>query len=275
MRFRRQATLLVIAVVATAMLATGVTAAVTAGASTGGTTYYACLRSGKLVDVGVTAPGCPGGASQISWNSQGAAGPTGAQGPVGQASVVNVPSASLFANSCPQPPGPTGSNTQSSSGAHAWLSIPGISGEATDSKHLNQIDIISWSLGVAGSTGGASCAGGHSSTGQGASGLQFSIVKSVDKSSPPLMLSAGDGGKLGSVVLNLRKGGASQDYLSYTFNNTFVTNIQWEHGDGAIPDEEVTFQYTSLSISYTPQNSDGSYATPIQSCFDINLQQAC
>src|SRR3974390_453199 len=103
MKFGKQVTLLVIAVVATAVLAVGVTAAVTAGASTGGTTYNACLKSGKLLDVGVATPTCPGGASPISWNSQGSPGPTGPQGPVGQASVVNAAAASDFASACPEP----------------------------------------------------------------------------------------------------------------------------------------------------------------------------
>ncbi len=273
MRIRKQAALLVIAVVTTAVVAVGVTTVFTAGASTGPTTYYGCLRSGKLIDVGVTAPTCPGSASQISWNSQGSSGPTGPQGPVGEASVVDVPAASEFVNPCPQPPGPTGSGT--GGGVQAFLSIPGIPGESTDSNHTGQIDVLSWSLGLAGGAAGSSCVGSHSATGQqGTSGQQLSIVKYIDKASPELMLSAGDGNHLGTIVLTVRKAGASQDYLSYTFSNAFVSGVQWLSG-GNIPQEEVTFQYGQVSISYTPQNTDGTFVSPILSCFDINLQQSC
>jgi type VI secretion system secreted protein Hcp len=276
MKFSKQVTLLVIAVVATAVLAVGVTAAVTAGASTGGTTYNACLKSGKLIDVGVATPTCPGGASPISWNSQGSAGPTGPQGPVGQASVVNAAAVSEFASACPEPPGPSNSDGPSSSGAAAFLNIPSIPGESTDPNHTGQIDVLSWSFGVAGSGGGAGCTASHSSSGQGAvSGLQFSIVKNVDKSSPQLMLSAGTSANLGSVTLSLRKSGATQDYLTYTFKNTVVTGVQWAHGEDSLPQEEVTFQYTAMSISYTQQNSDGSYASPTVTCLDISIQQPC
>lgn len=47
-----------------------VTAAVTAGASGSSSSYYACLKAGKLTKVGTTAPTCTGTATQISWPSQ-------------------------------------------------------------------------------------------------------------------------------------------------------------------------------------------------------------
>ena len=274
MRIRKQAALLVIAVVATAVVAVGATTVFTAGASTGATTYYGCLRSGKLIDVGVTTPTCPGSASQISWNSQGSPGPTGSQGPVGQASVVDVPAQSLFANPCPQPPPPP--PTSSSSGVQMWLNIPGAQGESTDANHMNQIDVSSFSLGVGGSGGGASCAGNHSATGQGSSGLQFSIVKNVDKSSPALTLASVTGEHYPTVTLTMRKGGASQDFLTYTFSTVFVTEVQWGGSNGSEhPQEGVTFQYGQMSISYSQQNSDGSFVSPIQTCFNFDSQQSC
>jgi type VI secretion system secreted protein Hcp len=274
MRISKPAALLVVAVVATAVVAVGMTTVFTAGASTGPTTYYGCLRSGKLIDVGVTAPTCPGSASQISWNSQGSVGPAGTQGPVGQASVVDVPAASLFANPCPQPPPPP--PTSSSSGVQMWLNIPGVPGESTDANHMNQIDVSSFSLGVGGSGGGASCAGNHSSTGQGASGLQFSIVKKVDKSSPTLTLGSATGVHYPTVTLTMRKGGASQDFLTYTFSTVFVTEVQWGGSNGSDELQEgVTFQYSQVSVSYSQQNSDGSFASPIQTCFNFESQQSC
>jgi len=276
MNVKKQATLLVVVVAATAMLAVGLTAAVTAGASTGGNTYFGCVKSGKLIDVGVAAPSCPGNTSQISWNSQGSPGPTGAQGPVGQASVVNLPAASAFASACPEPPAPPDPSTQPSGGVSASLSIPGV----TDMKNGVStpdapIQVPSWSFGVAGPAENTSCAAGRSPTGQGASGLEFSFVKDVDQSSPALFASAASGNHYPTATLTLRKSGASQAYLTYTFSTVFVTKIQWAHDEGDNPMENVTFQYGKLNVSYTPQNSDGSYGTAIQSCFDINLQLAC
>ncbi len=266
--------LLVVVGLVAATTAAGAAVAVTAGASTSGPTYYACLRSGKLIDVGAAAPSCPGNAQQISWNAQGSPGPTGAQGPVGQASVVNVPTASLFASQCPVPPGPNPSPA-GPTGTQAFLGIPSIPGESTDSNHLNQIDVLSWSLGVGGGSG-SSCPGSRSSTGQGASGDQLSIVKYVDKSSPALMLAVVEGAHLGSATLSVSRvsNGTLVDYLVYTFTDVTVTGSQWL-GNGDRPEEQVTFQYAKIQVSYSQQKPDGTLASPILACFDIEAQVGC
>jgi hypothetical protein len=77
--------LVVAAAVGVAALAVGA-AIVTAGAANSPTTYYACLLSGSLSQVGTTAPTCQSkAATVISWNSQG---PQGLPGPNGK-SVLN------------------------------------------------------------------------------------------------------------------------------------------------------------------------------------------
>jgi hypothetical protein len=52
-----------------------------AGAAGSITTYYACLKGGKLTEVGTSSPTCPTGATVISWNSTGPKGPKGPRGP--------------------------------------------------------------------------------------------------------------------------------------------------------------------------------------------------
>jgi hypothetical protein len=84
-------------------VAVGVAAAVTAGAS-GTSTYYACLKAGKLTKVGASAPTCVAPATQISWNSQGPPGADGAIGAQGPAGPQGPPGATL--NTCTTPPGP-------------------------------------------------------------------------------------------------------------------------------------------------------------------------
>ncbi len=86
MKLTKSLKVVVVTAVASATIAVGAAAAMTAGASGSGTTYYACLGSGKLKSVGTTAPTCSGSATQISWNS---AGPTGATGPQGVPGATN------------------------------------------------------------------------------------------------------------------------------------------------------------------------------------------
>ena len=88
-----RAAVVVVAVIAGATFATGLSAAATAGASRTNTTYYGCVSAaGALSKVGNNAPTCPSGSRRISWNS---AGPAGPQGPAGAA-----------VNTCSSPPGP-------------------------------------------------------------------------------------------------------------------------------------------------------------------------
>lgn len=258
-----------------ATLAIGATEMATAGADGSSTTYFACIKSGKLSQVGTAAPSCSATETPISWGAQGAEGPTGAQGQVGQASVVNLPPASAFATACPEPPGVTAT---SASGPEGFLNIPSIPGESTDPNHLGQIDVLSWSLGLAGANTGQGCAAARSATGQGASAQDLTVVKRIDKSSPPLMSAAGGRSNLGTVTLAITKPLSNQtngEYLGYTMTNTLVTSVQWLNGDGETPMEQVTFQFESLTISYKQQNADGTLGSPIISCFDVLLQSSC
>ena len=81
-----------VAVVVTAALSAGVTSVMTAGATTPTTTYYACLKAGKLTKVGTVAPTCKAPATQISWNSVGPQGPPGPVNPTTYDWSGSVPS---------------------------------------------------------------------------------------------------------------------------------------------------------------------------------------
>jgi hypothetical protein len=77
MRIQRSIVLVAVGVIAGATIVGGIAVGLTAGASGPGTTYFACLKSGRLTHVGTTPPTCTGAATQISWNSIGPQGPAG------------------------------------------------------------------------------------------------------------------------------------------------------------------------------------------------------
>ena len=261
-----------IASVATAALVGGVSYAV-ADTASGGGTFYACSNSAGAVraaSIRVNSPptSCPTGYAVTSWN---AVGPTGAQGAVGQASVVAL--APPAAVTCPTPPAPSG---DPSAGAGAFLNIPNIPGESTDSHHAAQIDVLSWSWGTSAS-GRASCGAGQGGTG-GGSGPSFNdltVVTRYDKSSPKLMLATATGQHLGTITLSLSKGGT--DYLVITMENAVASSAQTlgTNGGDPIPREQVTFNATKVTMQYQAQHADGTFEPPIISCFDLAIQQAC
>jgi type VI protein secretion system component Hcp len=269
------ARIVVVSALAAGSLGVGMTLALSAGASGSSTTYYACLKSGKLSAVGTVAPTCGGTATQISWDAQGPAGAPGAQGPVGQASVVDVSPQSLFAGACPEPPGAQSSD---GSGTSAYLDIPSIPGESTDPGHTGQIDVDSWSMGIVGSGVGAACSATRSSSGGGSGVEQFSVVTPVDKSTPTLMADAAAGTNLGTITLAVTKtlsGGSEGEYLDYTFQNAVTSSVQWLGAGGDRPEVQSTFAYSALTVSYRPEDSNGILGTPILACFDAVLQRSC
>ena len=84
MRIPKSLLLLASVMVAAAALVTGISSALTAGATGASTTYYGCLHNGTLKKVGVMSPTCTAkGSTVISWDSIGPRGPQGAQGPQG------------------------------------------------------------------------------------------------------------------------------------------------------------------------------------------------
>ncbi len=261
------------AAVATAGVVGGVSYAV-ADAAGGGSTFYACSNSTGTVrasTIRVNSPptSCPTGYAVTSWN---AVGPTGAQGPVGQASVVALaPAAAL---NCPTPPAPSGDPT---AGAAGFLDVPNIPGESTDSRHAGQIDVLSWSWGASASASGrASCGAGQGSTGGGSGSTlnDVTIVKRLDKASPKLMLAVVTGQHLGTITLSLSKGGT--DYLVITLENAVASNFQSLGTNGAeIPRDQVTFNATKVTMQYQAQSADGTFQSPIITCFDLVIQQAC
>jgi type VI secretion system secreted protein Hcp len=253
----------VLACALTAVAVGGVSYAVAAGTG-GGATFYACASStgairAASIRVGSPPTNCRTGESVQSWNEQGQ---PGAQGPVGQASVVNVSAPAA----CPAPAGtPTATG-----GPQAFLDIPTIPGESTDTAHRNQIDVLSWSEGV---TGGAGSACGGAAGGK-ATFNEFTITKRVDKASPPLMLAGALGTNLGTITLHVAK--QSVDYLTFKLDNALVssTKVSWKNGDEG-PTESVTFVFGALEISYTPQNPDGTPGSPVITCFNLASQTTC
>ena len=232
----------------------------------GGSTFYACatatgaIRAGSI-RVGTPPTNCLTGETVQSWNAQGQ---SGAQGPVGQASVVTIGTPA----DCSNPPPAAVTGTEPS-----FLAIPSIPGESSDPAHLNQIDVLSWSQGLTGASATGSFCGGAG--GGKAMFSPFTITKHIDKASPALMLASAQGTNLGAVTLNVSKQGV--DYLTLKFENVLVSSFKTggSAGSDVIPVDQVTFDYSKLTISYRQQQPGGTFGAPVVSCYDATLQTVC
>jgi type VI secretion system secreted protein Hcp len=147
--------------------------------------------------------------------------------------------------------------------ADIFLTIkgPDITGESLDKVHTNMIECQSFSwgesnLGTAGTGGGA---------GAGAVAKQDLVIsKYVDKASNVLAQGCAAGVHYTSATLYVRKsGGDPLDYLQFDLGGVvFISgyNVSGTGGDGVVPTETVSLNFTTLMMTYNQQAATGSGA---------------
>ena len=136
----------------------------------------------------------------------------------------------------------------------AFIKIDGVPGESSDAKHKDEIEVLSYSWGMAQSGGLLS-------------GWNLKCNKAIDKSSPYLYVCSAGGSNLTSGTLSLRyPGGTNQvEYLTIKMENLIITSVQ---GGGAAtdtayrPQESITFNFQKIEWTYQPVTTDGAPSGP-------------
>ena len=134
-----------------------------------------------------------------------------------------------------------------------FLKMQGVTGEAIDSEHKGEIDVVSWSWGMQANT---SLAAGQATARSTLSELH--IVKRVDQSSPTLMNFLKNNKVVGQAQLIVRKAGKTPlEYFRIDLENVRVRSIKAE-SDSAELVEHVNLGFSKVKVSYTPQDSLGA-----------------
>jgi type VI secretion system secreted protein Hcp len=155
--------------------------------------------------------------------------------------------------------------------ADMFLKVEGIKGESVDSKHKDEIEVLSWSWGVTqavvqhGATFGAGVADCS----------ELTIMKKLDISSPLLVKHCAQGAIIKSMLLTLRKAGKEQlEYCKVAMTECLVTSVQISGGGGEVPSESASFRFTKIKIEYLPQKPDGSLGGVVPYEWDIKAKKA-
>ncbi|WP_051366662.1 Hcp family type VI secretion system effector [Hamadaea tsunoensis] len=127
-----------------------------------------------------------------------------------------------------------------------FLKIDGIPGSSADARHKGEIEILSYSFGVANS--GSSTGGGG---GAGKAVFQdLHVTKHVDVASPKLFLATANGTHLDHVVLTVERARRTgQPLLQVTLENVLVSSFANGGGAGAEPVEQVSFTYQQITYN--------------------------
>jgi type VI secretion system secreted protein Hcp len=137
-----------------------------------------------------------------------------------------------------------------------FAKIGDIKGESLDDKHKNEIEVLSFSWGVASS--GSLAAGGGAGSGK-ATFQDLSIVHRIDRASPALMQACATGTHIKDATITHRKAGKGQhEYLIVKMNDILVTSVTHAGASGEPAAETVSLVFAKVAVEYRPQKDDGS-----------------
>ena len=135
--------------------------------------------------------------------------------------------------------------------AAAYLKFDGIDGEATDSKHKEWIDILSFSQSIHRDNSGSSVRSSASVVFE-----DIVITKELDKSSPKLAESIAMGTVIPKVEFELTSSAGT--YYKYELTNVMVTSYSISGDADERPTEQVSLNFEEIKTTYTEYGSDGS-----------------
>ena len=151
-----------------------------------------------------------------------------------------------------------------------FLKLGDIKGESKDSKHVGEIDVLSWSWGV--SQTGSMSAGGGGGAGK-ANFSDLNIMHALDKASPVLMSKCATGEHIKEPTLVSRKAGkGQQEYLIVKLNDILITSVQ-PSGSSEHPMESVSMQFAKVDLEYKPQKEDGTLDAGLHFKYDIKANK--
>jgi len=153
------------------------------------------------------------------------------------------------------------STTSVVSASDMFLKLSGVKGESQDSKHRDEIEILSWSWGM--STGDAKVKHGTIAP-KCIQDLQ--LTKLTDSASPQLIMNGVLGTAAKEGTLTMRKAGKEQqEFLIIKMQDVLVSSYQTggSAGSEANLTDAVTLSFSSISGQYNTQKADGSLGSPV------------
>jgi type VI secretion system secreted protein Hcp len=151
-----------------------------------------------------------------------------------------------------------------------FAKIGDIKGESPDSKHKDEIEVLSWSWGV---TNPAKVTGGGGGAGK-ASFHDLSFTHKIDKASPLLLKGCATGQHLKEATITQRKAGkGQQEFLIIKMNDVLVTAMADADSTDGGSSETVSLAFAKIDIEYKPQKADGSLDAGIHFKYDLKAHK--
>ena len=155
--------------------------------------------------------------------------------------------------------------------ADYFLKLDGIAGESTDAKHKDEIELVSFSWGVAQS--GTSPGGGGGGAGK-AQFQDFQFTQHTQRSSPALLLACASGQHIKSAVLTGRTTGKVQlEFLTIKFTDVLVSSFSEVAHEPDRPLDAVGLGFARIEVVYRPQSATGKPAGEVAAGWDLKANR--
>ena len=152
-----------------------------------------------------------------------------------------------------------------------FAKIGDIKGESVDSKHKDEIELLSWSWGVSRSVSGSGSGG--AGTGK-AHFSDLSFTHKIDKASPLLLKACATGQHLKEATITRRKAGkGQQEFLVIKMNDVLVTSVADSDESGGDQMESVTLAFAKVDLEYRPQKPNGSLDAGLHFKYDLKANK--
>ncbi|MGA2606902.1 MAG: type VI secretion system tube protein Hcp [Terriglobia bacterium] len=153
------------------------------------------------------------------------------------------------------------------------LKFGNIKGESAASKHMDEIELLSWSWGA---TNPTTIVGSGMSAGK-VSMSDLTITKRVDKSSPKLLELCITGKHVDEVTLYCSKQTGQKtpdDFLTIKFWQVYVSSHQagGSHGED-VGTESLSFAYGKINYDYKLQKPDGTLTSAGNVEYDLRKRE--
>jgi len=155
--------------------------------------------------------------------------------------------------------------------ADIFAKIGDIKGESLDSKHKDEVEVLSWFWGVSQSGSITGSGGGEGK----ASFNDFNFTHRIDKASPSLLKACATGNHIKEATITVRKAGkGQQEFLIIKMNDVIITSVNPSgSGEAAATAESVALQFAKVALEYKPQKADGSLDAALFFKYDIKANK--
>jgi type VI secretion system secreted protein Hcp len=150
--------------------------------------------------------------------------------------------------------------------------IGDIKGESHDDKHKDEIEVLSFSWGVANAPAPG---GGSGGVGAGKPTFQDIVFShKIDKASPALMQACATGKHMKEATITQRKAGKEQhEYLIVKLNDVLITQVLEGSASGEAGSETVSLNFGKVHFEYKPQKADGSLDAAVLFKYDLKTNK--